>query len=60
MSAGLECTDRWEIRPLHIDEAYSSFFDNPVQFPAGTTTLDRGFLMEGLATNWQPQPKLLA
>jgi hypothetical protein len=53
-------TDGWELRPLHVDEASSSFFDDPDRFPPGTATLDSAFLMAGLATTWHPQRKLLA
>jgi hypothetical protein len=51
-------TDGWSLRPLHVDEASSTFFDNPIRFPPGTTAVDSAFLMGGLATTWHPQPKL--
>jgi hypothetical protein len=53
-------TDGWALQPLHIDEASSSFFDDPTRFPPGATELDSAFLMEGLATTWHPRPKLHA
>jgi Uncharacterized conserved protein (COG2071) len=54
----LGTADDWGIRPLHIDRAFSSFFDDPARFPAGRATVDSAFLMEGLATTWEPQRKL--
>jgi len=56
----LGTADSWGLRPLHIDRALSSFFDDPARFPAGAATVDSAFLMGGLATTWQPQPKLRA
>lgn len=50
----------WSLRPLHIEEAGSSFFDDPIRFPPGTATLDSAFLMARLITTWHPQPQLLA
>jgi hypothetical protein len=53
-------TDGWDLASLHVDEAVSSFFDDPAQFPTGSANLDSAFLMGGLATTWHPQPKLVA
>ncbi len=58
---GVELTaERWSIAPLRLDEARSSFFDDPVRFPPGTAILDSAFLMADLATAWRAQPKLIA
>jgi hypothetical protein len=54
------CTDGWTLTPAHVDEAYSSFFDDPVRFPPGTATVDSAFLMGGLTTRWLPRQPLLA
>jgi hypothetical protein len=51
-------TDGWALRPLRIDEASSSYFDDSARFPRGTAEVDSAFLMEGLATTWRPQPRL--
>lgn len=51
-------TDTWCLTPLEVDEAESSFFDDPARFPPGTVVLDSAFLMSGLATTWQPQRRL--
>jgi hypothetical protein len=53
-------TDGWGLTPAHVDDAYSSFFDDPVRFPPGTITVDSAFLMSELDTGWHPQPRLLA
>ncbi len=53
-------TEGWAIEPLQLDEARSSFFDNPDRFAAGTAVPDSAFLMAGLETTWRAQPALLA
>ncbi len=53
-------TDGWALEPLQVEEASSSFFDDPARFPPGTATLDSAFLMGGLTTTWHPQPTLFA
>lgn len=53
-------TDEWAIAPLHLDEVRSSFFDDPLRFPAGSAVPDSAFLMGGLDTTWRPQPELRA
>jgi hypothetical protein len=53
-------TAGWELRPLHLDEVSSSFFDDPERFPPGTVVADSAFLMGGVATTWRPQPELCA
>jgi hypothetical protein len=51
--------DGWAMRPLHIDEASSSFFGEPDRFPPSTTIVDSAFVMGGLDTTWHAQPKLV-
>jgi Uncharacterized conserved protein (COG2071) len=53
-------TGGWELRPLHLDEVSSSFFDDRQRFPPGTAVADSAFLMAGVATTWRPQPELRA
>jgi len=56
---GVELETRgWALRPLHVDRAASTFFDDPVRFPPGTATLDSAFLMGGIETSWHPKPQL--
>jgi hypothetical protein len=47
-------TDGWDLRPLHIDAAESSYFADTGRFPPGSATLDSAFLMGGLTTTWHP------
>lgn len=51
-------TDGWTLQPLALDKVASSFFDDRRRFPAGTAAPDSAFLMSGLTTVWNPQPKL--
>lgn len=53
-------TAGWSLRPLHLDNIASSFFDDRSRFPAGTAVPDSAFLMTGLTTVWHPQPALRA
>jgi hypothetical protein len=53
-------TSGWGLRPLHLDEVSSSFFDDPARFPPGTAVADSAFLMGGVSTTWRPQPELRA
>lgn len=53
-------TAGWGLRPLHLEEISSSFFDDPGRFPRGTAVADSAFLMGGLATTWRPLPELRA
>jgi hypothetical protein len=46
-------TDTWGITPLEVQQAESSYFDDPRRFPPGTAILDSGFLMAGLDTTWR-------
>jgi uncharacterized protein DUF2071 len=51
-------TDDWNIEPLQVDDASSTFFDDVDRFPPGTAILDSAFLMRGLAATWHPKPTL--
>jgi hypothetical protein len=50
----------WGIQPLAVEEAASSFFDDPSRFPPGTALVDSAFVMERLDTTWTPRPRLVA
>lgn len=50
----------WAIEPLHLDEARSSFFDDPTRFATGAAVVDSALLMANLDTTWRARPKLLA
>jgi hypothetical protein len=50
---GLELkTFNWSVRPLEIEEAASSFFDDPARFAAGSATFDCALLMRGIEHEW--------
>jgi uncharacterized protein YqjF (DUF2071 family) len=53
-------TEGWSLRPLHLDEVSSSFFDDPGCFPPGAAVPDSAFLMSGLQTIWHPRAELRA
>jgi hypothetical protein len=48
----------WTVAPLAIDEAHSSFFEDPQRFPPGTAKLDCALLMRGIAHEWRSRPDL--
>ena len=51
-------TDGWSLRPLDVEVIRSSYFEDPIRFPAGSVTLDSAFLMGGVTTTWHPKPAL--
>ena len=53
-------TEGWNLEPLYVERAISSFFDDGTRFPRGTATLDSAFLMAQISTRWRPQPQLVA
>lgn len=50
----------WEVQPLAITEAYSSFFSDPSRFPPGTIAFDNALLMRGIPHEWQRRATLCA
>ncbi|GLV61020.1 hypothetical protein KDH_78370 [Dictyobacter sp. S3.2.2.5] len=42
----------WEVEPLQVIEAQSSFFDDPTRFPEGTAELDCALLMRAIPHEW--------
>jgi uncharacterized protein YqjF (DUF2071 family) len=52
-------TDGWAVRPLAVDEAFSSIFADPSRFPPGSVTLDCALLMRDVEHSWDPEPDLL-
>ncbi|MCO5166974.1 MAG: DUF2071 domain-containing protein [Planctomycetes bacterium] len=58
---GLELrTRRWEVEPLAVDAARSSFFDDPTRFPPGSAVFDCALLMRGIEHEWRALPGLRA
>jgi len=45
-------TDAWEVEPLRVLAARSSFFEDPASFPAGSATLDCALLMRNVPVTW--------
>ena len=58
---GLELhTSAWKVEPAIVTAAHSSFFDDPVAFPAGTAELDCALVMRHIPVVWEPLPSLTA
>jgi hypothetical protein len=56
---GLELRCRkWSVTPLQIEEARSSFFDDPKLFPKGSIELDCALLMRGIDHEWHGRADL--
>lgn len=56
---GLELRTRcWEVEPLAVDTARSSFFDDPARFPPGSAAFDCALLMRGVEHEWRSLPGL--
>jgi hypothetical protein len=50
---GLELrTLRWEVEPLEVERASSSFFEDPSRFPPGSAEFDCALLMRGIDHEW--------
>lgn len=50
---GLELrTLRWDVEPLAVERAQSSYFDDPERFPRGTATFDCALLMRKIEHEW--------
>jgi len=44
----------WDVEPLEVNVARSSFFDDRRLFPAGAIQLDSAILMRGIEHEWVP------
>ncbi len=53
----LRC-DTWQVRPLAVDEAVSSYFDDPALFPPGSVALDCALLMRHVDHEWRSRADL--
>jgi hypothetical protein len=52
---GLELrTSAWQVEPVEILTAHSTFFDDTTRFPAGSATLDCALLMRNVPVTWNP------
>jgi hypothetical protein len=56
---GLELrTSAWQVEPVEIRTAHSTFFDDPTRFPPGSATLDCALLMRNVPVTWNPLPPM--
>lgn len=53
----LRCLN-WNIEPLSIEHAESSFYDNRKRFPEGSIALDSALIMRDIAHEWHSRPDL--
>ena len=53
-------TQGWSLRPVHLEQVASSFFDDRARFPPGSAVADSAFAMSGLTATWRPQPQFRA
>jgi len=56
---GLELRTRtWEVEPLEVEQAYSSYFEGRIVFPEGSAVLDCALLMRGIDHEWHAREPL--
>jgi uncharacterized protein YqjF (DUF2071 family) len=53
----LRCNS-WQVEPLEVEEARSSFFDDATLFPAGSIEFDCALLMRGIEHEWHGRSNL--
>lgn len=53
-------TDRWNIEPLEVEEAYSSWFLDESRFPKGSVVFDCGLVMRDTGHEWHATEDLYA
>jgi Uncharacterized conserved protein (COG2071) len=46
-------TDAWEVEPLAVERAYSTYFDDRERFPAGSICFDCGLMMRNIPHHWE-------
>jgi len=45
-------TDSWQVEPLVVEEAHSSYFDDRTRFPPGSVRFDCGLVMRNVRHEW--------
>ena len=45
-------TDSWQVEPLAVERAYSTYFEDRERFPAGSICFDCGLVMRNIAHEW--------
>jgi hypothetical protein len=51
-------TKSWTVKPLAVEYARSTFFDDPEQFPAGSVAFDCALIMRNVEHEWISEPDL--
>jgi Uncharacterized conserved protein (COG2071) len=51
-------TDFWLVKPLEVDQIYSSYFSDPQRFPAESVHLDCALIMRDIPHRWHGQPEI--
>jgi hypothetical protein len=46
-------TDSWQVEPLAVERAYSTYFEDRERFPAGSICFDCGLMMRNVAHDWE-------
>jgi hypothetical protein len=46
-------TDSWQVEPLTVERAYSSYFEDRERFPTGSISFDCGLVMRNIPHEWQ-------
>jgi hypothetical protein len=44
---------KWQVRPLKVQNVYSSFYENEIFFPEGSVQFDNALLMTGVEHEWK-------
>jgi hypothetical protein len=46
-------TESWKVEPLTIEQARSTYFDDPAMFPSGSIAFDCGLIMRNIPHEWE-------
>jgi len=46
-------TNSWQVEPLAVEQAYSSYFEDRKRFPAGSICFDCGLVMRNVPHDWE-------
>jgi hypothetical protein len=46
-------TDSWQVKPLAVEQAYSSYFEDRERFPTGSICFDCGLVMRNIPHVWE-------
>ena len=51
-------TKNWEVKPLDVESAESSYFNDKTRFPSGSLEFDCALLMRNIDHEWQAAPEM--